>query len=383
MKEYNCNKIGLLLFLIIMLSALSEQALAKNIKIAIWRLKPLGLDAVTAERLEHLLRMETSRLEGFSLQKKDRTDAVLARDKNQRLRECGGSTSCLCEIGKVLRVNKLVTGVVGALGDDYTLDLKLVDVSKCSEQNRVDEALSGREDLLIGAIRQALYKLLVPKLIVGSLIVEVPVKGAEVLVDGKKVGMTPLPSPISGLKPGSHQLTIQKQGFSSFEESVPVRFQQTTKVKVDMVTSALLGLSYEKEKEEKKVEKKEEPKPLPPVVAIEEDNNIKIFAWSGVGLTAIALIGGIVAGWRASSLEGQMEDAALDWSLKRTDFDVAQRGKNWALWSNICWGVAGGAAALTGMLFLADMFDQEQGNEMKVFPSVGNESLGLGVRWSF
>ncbi|MBW1872323.1 MAG: PEGA domain-containing protein [Deltaproteobacteria bacterium] len=351
-----------------------------RVKIAIWRLKPLGLDATTAEKLEILLRAETSRLKGYVLQSREQTQSILARPQNKKLSKCGGETACLCGIGKILKVNKLVTGVIGGLGDDYTFDLKLVDITSCREERRINEALSGREDLLIGAIRRALYKLIVPRLFVGSMTVEVPVKDAEVLVDDKPVGRTPLPHPISGLRPGSHKLQISKEGFSSFEDTVPVRFQQTTTVKVDLVSSALLGISYEKEGEEKKPE----PGPQPLVQPIREKSQItKILAWSSLGLTVAAAIGASLAGWRSNVAENEFQQAVIDQKLDVSYQSVIDRGEKWAMWSNIGWGVAGGAAALTVVLFLVDFVDEEPNNGIQVVPSISEQGAGLVLECPF
>jgi hypothetical protein len=349
-------------------------------RIAIWRLKPLGLDSATAERLEILLRAETTRLKGFTLQSREMTRRILAQLQNAKLKRCGGATECLCGIGKVLKVEKLVTGVIGALGDDYTFDLKLVDIASCREERRINEALSGREDLLIGAIRGALYKLVVPELFVGSMTVEVPVKGAEVLVDDKTVGQTPLVKPISGLRPGSHKLKIRKEGYSSFEEAIAVRFQQTTSVKVDLVTSALLGVSYEKEKEEKKTR----PEPVEPVpIQDEGTSTTRILAWSSLGLTVAAAIGASIAGWRSNVAESELEQAVRDQVLNGSHQDLVDRGETWAMWSNIGWGITGGAAALTLVFFLVDWLDDDSSGAIKMAPAMGPDGAGLVLECTF
>lgn len=348
---------------------------------AIWRLKPLGLDSATAEKLEDLLRAETSRLEGYSLQARSRTLDILARPRHKKLAACGGETACLCGIGKVLGVDKLVTGVIGALGDDYTFDLKLVDISSCREERRINEALSGREDLLIGAIRGALYKLIVPGLYVGSMSVELPVEGAKVMVDGEARGQTPLEKPITGLRPGTHKLLIEREGYSSFEENIPVRFQQVTSVKVDLVRSALLGISYAEEKKEPQPE----PGELPPMPESDEGpTTTRILAWTSLGLTVVAAVGASLAGWRSNVAEKELEEAGRDQKLWIGYQDVVDRGEKWAMWSNIGWGVAGGAAALTLVFFLVDVVDDEPSrSEVRLTPAAGSDTAGLLLECSF
>ncbi len=323
---------------------------------AIWRLKPLGLDENTAERLEGLLRTEAGRLNGIKLQDKQETLSRLAAHTN--LQACGGKTSCLCQIGKILRVDRLVTGVIGALGDDYTFDLKLLDVASCRESRRINEALSGREDLLIAAIRKALYKLVAPELVVGSLLVNVPVKGATILVDDKEVGKTPLAKAISGLRPGLHRLKIQGEGFSEFTEDVPVRFQQTTMLKVDLVKSVLTGLSYEKEKEGQNTKEASSvsSKALESFKA-EPTSTLRVLAWTTTGLAVVAAAAAGVLTWRSKVAEHEVEQAAnSDPPYINSSYDaVLNRGRTYSMWSNISWGLAGAAAIGSVIMFIVDL----------------------------
>jgi hypothetical protein len=316
--------------------------------LAVWRLKPLGMDAPTAGRLEALLRAEADRLPGFRLQAPEETERLLAGQ--DALAACGGETQCLCAIGATLGVELLVTGLLGELGDDYTFDLKLVSVQPCQERSRINEALSGREDLLIGAIRQALYKLVAPDRLVGSLVVEVPVEGAEVSLDDRLVGRTPLGEPIGGLRPGLHRLRIAKPGLSEFQDDVPVRFQQVTKVKVDLVSSALTGLTYEKEAV---AQAEEAARPVAAVAAPPPDRSLWIAGWT---LTGLGLAAGAVAGvlaWRVWVIEDELEAAAGGEPpyLHASHQDMYERGQAFSLGANIGFGV-GGAVALTGVILL-------------------------------
>jgi hypothetical protein len=59
------------------------------------------------------------------------------------------------------------------------------------------------------------------KLLVGTLIVENAPAEAEVLVDGEKVGILPLASPVM-VDPGDHTVHVVKLGFDSFETKISV-----------------------------------------------------------------------------------------------------------------------------------------------------------------
>jgi hypothetical protein len=58
------------------------------------------------------------------------------------------------------------------------------------------------------------------------------VPGAAVTLDGVPVGKTPLAGPLANLQMGVHKLAVERVGFSTFSEDVPVRFEKTTQVVV-------------------------------------------------------------------------------------------------------------------------------------------------------
>jgi hypothetical protein len=379
---------GVLLFGLAQVGLPSAPAPATTNAVAIWRLKPLGMDSATADRLETLLRAEAGRIEGVSLQAQVETDSKLTERAD--LLACGGETACLCEIGKALGVDRLVTGVIGALGDDYTFDLKLVEMASCREERRINEALSGREDVLIGAIRQALYKLVEPRLYIGSLSVEVPVEQAEVLVDGRPVGTTPLAKPIGDLRPGVHRLQIVKAGFSEFQDEVPVRFQQTTRVKVDLVKSVLTGLSYEKE------EPVVAPAAAPAVSTVEKQpgpSTWRILAWSSTGLALAATAAAGICAWQVQVARDELEAAAnADPPYLNSEHQkVYDRGEAFALGANIGWAVAGAAAAAALTLFIIDWTADGEDEAAPpgaaaawmLEPILGQDGGGVGMRLAF
>jgi len=372
------------LTVVLLLAGVALPARADDVRLAIWRLKPLGLDAPTTERLEVLLRAEASRIRGFALQEAKQTEGLLGRADNAALLECGGETACLAKIGKALGVDKLITGVIGALGEDYTYDLKLINVAKVQEEIRINGELSGREDQLIPAIRAALYKLMAPDQLIGSVLVEVPVQGAEVLVDGKPAGVTPLDKPIGNLRPGSHRLEIRKPGLTAFQGDVPVRFQQTTRVKVDLDSSAVTGLSYESEGGDAGQ--------VPPAALVVRKpapgiSGVQVAAWSTLGAgAAVAIVGGIL-GWRSKVNEDQVNEAVEMGTLDKSYENLIQRGKNLALGANISFGVAGGAGLAALVLFIVEWVgggSEESGasgdtNNAKVEAAPG----GAALRFTF
>jgi PEGA domain len=212
------------------------QARARHPAIGFLQLEPLGLDAERALRLEALFRAELERLSSAPLPSRSALEAVYAKEPG--LRSCTGEPPCLAAVGKKLGVAAVVGGNVGALGDSYVVNLKLVDVASGTELRRVSEKLSGSSDQLIDAVRVAAYSLVAPDELRGSLSVLSDVTGASVALDGRKLGTTPLPGPIGNVGVGKHALRLEAEGFSPAVSEVDVHFQKTSEVVVKMIAAA-------------------------------------------------------------------------------------------------------------------------------------------------
>jgi hypothetical protein len=208
------------------------QPSAKKSTVALLRIEPLGLEPELVSRLEALFRAELERLEGAPLPSRREVDKVVSGDA--ALRGCTGEPECLSAIGKKLGVQFMVSGSVGALGDSYVINLKLVEVATGKEVRRVEEPLSGAPDELIDAVRVAAYRLYAPDRLKGSVAVLSDVNGAEVFLDGKRVGKTPLAAPVANLEVRTYKLRIAAKGYTDFIGEVEVRFQKTTQVVVSL-----------------------------------------------------------------------------------------------------------------------------------------------------
>jgi hypothetical protein len=211
-----------------------EQALTQ--RIAVWRFDALGIEPELVARLETLFRMELDRLAKQPMP--SRREVERAVTANQR--ECTGEEKCLGAIGKKLGVDVMVTGTVGALGDSYVLNIKAVDAGTAKQLTRIQsDPLRGSPDDLIEGVRVAAYKLLAPDQLHGSIQIQTDLVGAEVQLDGKTLGKTPLPrlGVIARQQLGKHKLRVQAAGYAPFEEEVEVRFQKVSQVVVRLLPS--------------------------------------------------------------------------------------------------------------------------------------------------
>ncbi len=205
-------------------------------KIAVWRFDALGIENEIVQRLETLFRMELGRLGRVPQPtRRDIERTITAAEQN-----CTGEEKCLTTIGKRLGVNFVVTGTVGSLGDNYVLNIKVVDVATAKSQRIQSDPLRGSPDELIEGVRVAAYRLLAPHQIHGALQIQTDLVGANVTLDGKSIGKTPLPQNglVAKLALGKHTLRVEAKGYEPFESDVDVNFQKVSPVVVRLLQSS-------------------------------------------------------------------------------------------------------------------------------------------------
>jgi hypothetical protein len=213
-----------------------EHALTQ--KIAVWRFDALGIEPELVARLEALFRSELDRLAAAPMPSRREIDRKIGSD----LAQCTGEDKCLAAIGKKLEVDVVVAGSVGALGDNYLLNIKVVEVATARQLRRITtEPLRGTPDELIESVRVAAYRLLAPEQLHGSISILSDLIGGEVAIDGKRVGQTPLPAPISKLPLGPHVVRVSAKGYTPFEQTIEVRFQKSARVEVLLVADLTAG----------------------------------------------------------------------------------------------------------------------------------------------
>jgi hypothetical protein len=206
-----------------------------NKKIAVWRFDALGIDPEIVQRLETLFRMELDRLDKQPLPPRSVVEkSVTAAEQN-----CTGEEKCLVSIGKRLGVDLVVTGTVGSLGDNYVLNIKVVDVATSKSQKMQSDPLRGSPDDLIEGVRVAAYKLLAPDQLHGAVQIQSDIVGASVALDGKDLGKTPLPNQgvIGKLPLGKHKLRVESKGYDVFEQDLEIHFQKVSPVLVKLLPS--------------------------------------------------------------------------------------------------------------------------------------------------
>jgi hypothetical protein len=206
-------------------------------KLAVWRFDALGIEPELVARLETLFRMELERLNKQPMPTRRDIDRAITGDA----RDCTGEDRCLAAIGKRLGVEVILAGTVGQLGDTYVLTIKAVDVASAKAAQKIQsDPLRGQPDELIEGVRVAAYRLLAPAQLHGAIQLQTDLIGAEVTLDGARLGKTPLPANgvIGKLALGKHHLRVEAPGYEHpYDDDLDVHFQKVSPVVVRLVPS--------------------------------------------------------------------------------------------------------------------------------------------------
>jgi hypothetical protein len=163
----------------------------------------------------------------------------LDRERTLLASHCGES-SCLAEIGSALGARFLVVGSVIALERSkgpFTVRLQLFDMKKAevaSDESRGElqtprEVVETARTLGAAAVRPILEKEQ------GFLELAIKEEGAQVSVDGRLIGVSPLA--VQKLGWGPHRVVVEKQGFIAWAKDVQVERNQVTAELVTLIPS--------------------------------------------------------------------------------------------------------------------------------------------------
>ena len=202
----------------------------QNLTYAVTPLDGLGVDAALLAKLDASLVQRVNDL------KLPTIDANAVRGNAS----CAGDPACLKQLGEKVGADRVLAGSVGLAGDQLHIALKLVDVARGKESRAVEEAVPfDQADL---RLRASATKLLAPDQYnkSGSLYVVMPLTGAEVLIDGRVRGTSPLAGPIDSLPPGRREVEVRYAGAKPWRSFVDLRFEEPHRIELDLVDGALI-----------------------------------------------------------------------------------------------------------------------------------------------
>ncbi|MBI5507126.1 MAG: PEGA domain-containing protein [Deltaproteobacteria bacterium] len=196
----------------------------------LWELAPLGIEPRTAVLLQDMLMLELSRVLGDKLVA---TPSWVDSEIRPLVGACGLAADCLAEAGGGLGVRRVITGVVTTLGDAYSVNLKVIDTGTGKVIAKAQASMTGDRNQMLASIQSLVLKLIDTSLLKGSLLVEIPLKGVNVYIDGDPAGVTPLGGPIDQLSVGEHSLKLSSPVMQDYFTFFTIAPGKQTQIAVD------------------------------------------------------------------------------------------------------------------------------------------------------
>ncbi|MBI5549166.1 MAG: PEGA domain-containing protein [Deltaproteobacteria bacterium] len=314
----------------------SPEARAEKVRLAVVELwSPPNLAGISAKLTQDIV-SAASRDPDTTVIEPAAVEKALGPEALKSLQSCNGNAGCVAQRGIALPADKLVVGTLDRTEASYLVKLFLVDLKAKSVVSTVDRSILIASRRLQSDVAAAIPGLLKGKAEAkGKLTVTTTSPGATVTFDGEVIGRTPM---TIEAKPGTHTLKVLKDGFLPVE-----RFVNVEDGAIDQVGLVLTAIPGTKQEEQL-------------VQSAAEAHQTHSQAGSGVTIPAASWIAGATAlaaagvGSYFAVTAGQLESKAGEGPVYGITRQEAIAGKRNALVSNICWGVAGAAAATSVLL---------------------------------
>lgn len=228
-------------------AAVSASA-AEPLKVAIPQFRAAADSTTLASAVSGVVANELQRLGLFQVTTSDQVKDLISLERQKQLLG-GGEGAGAAEIGNTLNVRYLVTGEVNRLkgAKETIISLQLVLLDATDGKRVSSELVNAKtEGELVSLVSPATVKLMAKVLAgrTGTFYVQVAEAGAQVKVDDNLRGTTPLAGRME-LPAGPHILSIEKDGFVSYQKEIRIKPGEHREENVSMEPSPDFIQRYE------------------------------------------------------------------------------------------------------------------------------------------
>lgn len=259
-------------------------------------------------------------------------ERALSEDALRSLKACTGRAACVAQWAAPLQVDRVVVGALDRTESTYLVKLFLVDLKSKSVVSSVDRSILIASRRLQSDVAAAIPGLLEGKAEAkGKLTVSTTSPNANMYFDGELVGRTPF---TVETKPGKHTLKVTKEGYLPVERFVNV--EENRNEQVALMLTKIPGAVVEDD--------------LPVAAKKAEAQgggfSLPVGTWVAAG-AALAAVG---VGTYFAVATNDVSNRAGTGPVFNVTRQEAMGARTSALATNICWGVAGAAAAASVLI---------------------------------
>jgi hypothetical protein len=235
----------LVIFILLFSTLFSQNNGKKNIAVIDFDSRG-GLSASEIGILTDRLRSLLVRTNAFNVVDRGRMQNILD-EQGFQMSGCT-STECAVEAGKILGVEQMVAGSIGRIGSLYTIDLILIDTETSRIVKSLTRDYTGGVEGLVKEMQSLANELAgveekkVAAAKGGIEIVSDP-DGADIFMDGKIVGKTPLT--MTDVSAKSHTFKIKKRGYRTYTETITIEPDQFANINTTLKREWILSITSE------------------------------------------------------------------------------------------------------------------------------------------
>jgi hypothetical protein len=305
---------------------------------------------------------------------------------------------CMARAGVSMQVNKLLWGTLRKAAGGYNLTIKLLDVANARVEKFVSENVAALK--MSGAGARAVVERLSRGLFVGarsSLKVTCNVNGAAVTIGTTMAGITAESGLlVRDLPPGTVTVQVKKEGYRTWTQQITVQGGETALVDVTLEEAGGRVVL---------------PATQPATQPTTDEGpgpGWKVAFWSGAAATVGLAVGAIVTGKKVWDERDNKEALVLGYSqhvpsgapanwfvggdvcendkLQNPEHRIVglqaacDNGSKYAIITNVLWGVAGGMAIISGVLYWKAYIAKDSSAKEKPPASKPAEAKST-VRW--
>lgn len=205
---------------------------------------PLGAEGIgesTERSVEQALINEIEDKSGFrAVSPRDVVSEAATSNLNPAM--CASEDmACFAQVARYARAHLAIVTRIAAFGGVVNVSMRLLDTQTGSEVGRVADALSDKADERAAQLHRMSVQLFTPAEYVGTLIVKSDEAGADIYLNDKLVGTTPLKAPLKNLPAGPYILHVTKEGFADVYQFVDVAYNRVATITVSLATNTIAG----------------------------------------------------------------------------------------------------------------------------------------------
>lgn len=205
-------------------------------RLAVTNLEARGVDVILARTVTDTITTTLDNQKVFQVISEGEILQIIEMEQTRQQIGCEAMSECLAELAGALGLSLAVSGALTRVGKDYLLTLILTNTLEAKVMSRQRRQVSRAEDLpdeTASAVGMLVRDLLEEQS--GELRLTSAEEGANVLVDGSLIGVTPLnPQQLTG---GPHQVQVIKQGFINWGKDIYVRKSEPVALETVLVPS--------------------------------------------------------------------------------------------------------------------------------------------------